>query len=97
MAEACAMAQAHDVAPADVLDMLTNSLFSSPVYKGYGALIAEERFEPALFKAGACTEGRALGAGRRRGRHVPMPFASVLRDNLIEAVAQGDGGKDFAA
>src|SRR5919202_1004051 len=38
MAEACAMAQAHDVAPADVLEMLTNSLFSSPVYKGYGAL-----------------------------------------------------------
>ena len=50
MAEACAMAQAHDVAPADVLEMLTNSLFSSPVYKGYGSLIAEERFEPALFK-----------------------------------------------
>jgi 3-hydroxyisobutyrate dehydrogenase-like beta-hydroxyacid dehydrogenase len=27
MAEACAMAQAHGVAPADVLEMLTNSLF----------------------------------------------------------------------
>src|SRR4051812_46318621 len=40
MAEACAMAQAHDVAPADVLEMLTNSLFSSPVYKGYGSLIS---------------------------------------------------------
>src|SRR3954462_8723828 len=37
----------------------------------------------------------ALAAGEQ-GR-VPMPFASVLRDNLLEAVAQGDGDKDFAA
>jgi len=36
-----------------------------------------------------------LAAGEN-GR-VPMPFASVLRDNLTEAVAQGDGDKDFAA
>ena len=97
MAEACAMAQAHDVAPADVLEMLTNSLFSSPVYKGYGGLIAEERYEPALFKlALALKDVRLALAAGEQGR-VPMPFASVLRDNLLEAIAQGDGDKDFAA
>jgi 3-hydroxyisobutyrate dehydrogenase-like beta-hydroxyacid dehydrogenase len=97
MAEACAMAQAHDVAPADVLEMLTNSLFSSPVYKGYGGLIAEERYEPALFKlALALKDVRLALAAGEQGR-VPMPFASVLRDNLLEAVAQGDGEKDFVA
>jgi hypothetical protein len=25
-----------------------------------------------------------------------MPFASVLRDNLLDAIAHGDGDKDFA-
>ena len=97
MAEACAMAQAHDVAPTDVLEMLTNSLFSSPVYKGYGALIAEERFEPALFKLVLALKDIRLALAAGEDGRVPMPFASVLRDNLIEAIAQGDGDKDFAA
>src|SRR3954454_9889487 len=97
MAEACAMAQAHDVAPADVLGMLTNSLFSSPVYKGYGALIAEERYEPALFKLVLALKDVRLALAAGEDGRVPMPFASVLRDNLIEALAQGDGDKDFAA
>src|SRR3954453_395771 len=97
MAEACAMAQAHDVAPADVLDMLTNSLFSSPVYKGYGTLIAEERYEPALFKLVLALKDVRLALAAGEDGRIPMPFASVLRDNLIEALAQGDGDKDFAA
>jgi len=97
MAEACAMAQAHGVAPRDVLDMLTNSLFASPVYKGYGGLIADERYEPALFKLVLALKDIRLALAAGEQGHVPMPFASVLRDNLIEAVAQGDGDKDFAA
>ncbi len=28
---------------------------------------------------------------------MPMPFASVLRDGLIEAINHGDGEKDLAA
>src|SRR3954471_18894341 len=97
MAEACAMAQAHDVAPADVLDMLTNSLFSSPVYKGYGALIAEERYEPALFKlALALKDVRLALAAGEHGRG-SMAFLSVLPGNLLAGCAPGDGDKDFAA
>ena len=36
---------------AQFLDILTNTLFGAPIYKTYGALIAEERFQPAGFKA----------------------------------------------
>jgi 3-hydroxyisobutyrate dehydrogenase-like beta-hydroxyacid dehydrogenase len=97
MAEACAVAKVNGVAPADVLEMLTNSLFAAPVYKGYGALIAEERYEPAMFKLALAFKDVRLALAAGEEAHVPMPFASVLRDNLIEAVAQGDGNKDFAA
>ncbi|MBA3892148.1 MAG: NAD(P)-binding domain-containing protein [Gemmatimonadales bacterium] len=31
------------------------------------------------------------------GARTPMPFASVLRDHLLEAVAQGEGDRDWAA
>ncbi len=33
------------------VDILTSTLFGAPVYKTYGALIAEERYQPAGFKA----------------------------------------------
>jgi 3-hydroxyisobutyrate dehydrogenase-like beta-hydroxyacid dehydrogenase len=39
---------------------------------------------------------RLVMAAGEQGR-VPLPFASVLRDNLIDAVAHGDGERDFAA
>ncbi|NEU13318.1 NAD(P)-dependent oxidoreductase [Methylobacterium sp. BTF04] len=97
MGEAVALAHGHGVAGADLLDLLTNTLFASPVYKGYGASIAAERYEPPGFglRLGAKDIGLALAAAGQVG--VPMPFASVLRDGLIEAISHGDGDKDLAA
>lgn len=97
MAEASTLAAAHGVAAADFLEILTSTLFAAPVYKGYGALIAEQRYAPAGFalKLGLKDVRLALEAGD--ATNVPMPFASVLRDSLLEAVAQGDGDLDWAA
>ncbi|KNY22348.1 NAD(P)-dependent oxidoreductase [Methylobacterium sp. ARG-1] len=97
MGEACALTEGHGVAGADFLDLMTNTLFASPVYKGYGASIAQNRYEPPGFglKLGAKDVRLALQAGEGAG--VPMPFASVLRDGLIEAISHGDGEKDLAA
>lgn len=97
MGEAAAFAEGHGVPGADLLDLLTNTLFAAPVYKGYGASIAAGRYEPPGFglSLGAKDIGLALAAAGAAG--VPMPFASVLRDNLVDAIAHGDGGKDLAA
>lgn len=97
MGEACALTEGHGVAGADFLDLMTNTLFASPVYKGYGAAIAQSRYEPPGFglRLGAKDVGLALQAAGAAG--VPMPFASVLRDGLIEAISHGDGDKDLAA
>ncbi|GJE61814.1 NAD(P)-dependent oxidoreductase [Methylobacterium trifolii] len=97
MGEACAFAEGHGVPGADLLDLLTNTLFASPVYKGYGASIAANRYEPPGFnlRLGAKDVRLALQAAEAVG--CPMPFASVLRDGLIEAMAHGDADKDLAA
>ncbi|MEL6059624.1 MULTISPECIES: NAD(P)-dependent oxidoreductase [unclassified Methylobacterium] len=97
MAEGCALTEGHGVPGADFLDLMTNTLFASPVYKGYGASIAQNRYEPPGFilKLGAKDVRLALQAAEGAG--VPMPFASVLRDGLIEAISHGDGEKDLAA
>ena len=97
MGEAASFAEAHGVPAADLLTMLTGTLFASPVYKGYGASIAASRYEPPGFglRLGAKDIGLVLRAAE--AANVPMPFAGVLRDNLIDAIAHGDGDKDLAA
>lgn len=97
MAEGSALVRNYGVSGADYLHMLTSTLFASPAYKGYGGLIAEEKFEHAGFKLslGMKDVGLALEAGANS--HTPMPFASVLKDNFLDAVAQGDADLDWSA
>jgi len=97
MGEACAFTEGHGVTGAEFLDLMTNTIFASPVYKNYGAAIAARRYEPPGFglRLGAKDVRLALQAGEAAG--VPMPFASVLRDGLIEAMSHGDAEKDLSA
>ncbi|WP_256730589.1 NAD(P)-dependent oxidoreductase [Burkholderia pseudomallei] len=96
MGEAGALLAAHGVAMNDYLDVITNSVFPGPVYQGYGAMIAESRYEPALFKARLGLKDVRLALEAGDALSVPLPVASVVRDSLIEAVAHGHGDKDFA-
>jgi len=97
MAEASALTRAHGVSAGDFLEIMTSTLFASPVYQGYGKSIVEQRFKPAGFALPLASKdiGLALEAGT--SRHVPLPFASLLRDSLLEALAQGDEALDLAS
>jgi 3-hydroxyisobutyrate dehydrogenase-like beta-hydroxyacid dehydrogenase len=97
MSESAALAQAHGLAPRDMFDMLTSTLFASPIYKNYSALIIDQRFEPAGFalRLGLKDTRLALAAGE--DAHVALPFGSVLRDNFLDAIAHGDTDRDWTA
>ncbi|HEX7732150.1 MAG TPA: NAD-binding protein, partial [Rhodanobacter sp.] len=97
MAEAAALVRAHGVGAADFLEIMTGTLFAAPAYQGYAELIAERRFKPAGFALplGYKDVGLALGAGE--AARVPLPFAGVLRDSLLEALAAGDEDLDWSA
>lgn len=97
MAEASALAAGYGVPAADLLDLLTNTLFASPVYKGYGGLIAADRYEPAAFKLHLGLKDLRLAIAAGEQANVPLPMASLVRDHLLSAVAVGDGEQDFAA
>jgi len=97
MAEACALTRAHGISAADFLEVMTSTLFAAPAYQGYAKLIAEQRFKPAGFTLplGYKDVGLALAAGE--AARVPLPFAGVLRDSLLEALAGGDEDRDWSA
>ncbi|MBB5445967.1 MULTISPECIES: NAD(P)-dependent oxidoreductase [unclassified Paraburkholderia] len=96
LGEAAALVTGHGLVMQDFLDVITSGLFPGPVYSGYGNLIAEQRFEPALFKARLGLKDVRLALAAADAVTTPMPVASVVRDSLIEAIAHGDGEKDFA-
>jgi 3-hydroxyisobutyrate dehydrogenase-like beta-hydroxyacid dehydrogenase len=97
MAEAAVMVERFGVTSAELLNVLTNTLFAAPVYKNYGALIAERRYQPAGFRLALGLKDMRLVLEAADSARTPMPFASVLRDHLLEAVAQGQGEWDWAA
>lgn len=96
MAEATALTRAHGVSAKDFLDILSSTLFAAPVYKIYGGMIAEDRYEPAGFKLSLGFKDVGLARAAAEAKRVPMPLASVLHDTLLESIARGDGDIDWA-
>jgi 3-hydroxyisobutyrate dehydrogenase-like beta-hydroxyacid dehydrogenase len=95
--ETAQLVRSHGVAPKDFVEMLTNTLFAAPAYKTYGTLIAEERFSPAGFKLPLGLKDVRLTLAAGDAAHVPLPFASILRDNFLDAIANGDADLDWSA
>src|SRR5213594_5031630 len=79
------------------LDLLTSSLFTAPLYKTYGELIAEERFEPAGFAAPLGHKDIRLTLAAAETLRVPMPFAAVLHDRFLTLLAHGGETLDWSA
>ena len=78
------------------LEILTSTLFTAPVYKTYGALIAEEEFEPAGFAASLGYKDIRLTLAAADSLRVPMPVASLLRDRFLTLLAQGGEALDWS-
>lgn len=97
MGEAAALVRSHGVAAGDFLKVMSSTLFASPVYQGYGRLIAERRYEPAGFTLALGFKDVRLALQAGEAANVAMPFASVLRDHFLEATAAGMSDQDWAA
>lgn len=97
MGEAAALAQAHGVAAGDFLDILGATLFACPVYQIYGRIIAQKRYEPAGFALALGLKDVRLAQQAAEAARVPMPFAGVVRDHFLEALATGRPQRDWSS
>jgi 3-hydroxyisobutyrate dehydrogenase-like beta-hydroxyacid dehydrogenase len=79
------------------LEILTSTLFTAPVYKTYGKLIAEEKFEPAGFAATLGFKDVRLALAAAENLRVPLPLASLLRDRFLTLLAQRGEALDWSA
>jgi 3-hydroxyisobutyrate dehydrogenase-like beta-hydroxyacid dehydrogenase len=89
LGESLALAEKAGLDPSRLLGMLTGTLFGAPVVKRYGQIVADTAFEPAGFQLalGLKDVNLALGAGEEL--RVPLPLASLVRERMLTALAQG--------
>jgi len=76
---------------------LTDSLFDAPIYRTYGGILAEERFRPAGFAAPLGLNDIGLVDQSAQAFRVPMPLLSLLRDHLLQTIAQEGEDLDWSA
>lgn len=97
LGEAMALVAKGGVDRKQYLEILTSTLFTAPVYKTYGSLIAEKKFEPAGFAAPLAQKDVRLALAAAESLRVPMPLASLLRDRLLTLLARGGDSLDWSA
>jgi 3-hydroxyisobutyrate dehydrogenase-like beta-hydroxyacid dehydrogenase len=97
MAEASVLTRAYGVSTADFLELMTSTLFASPVYQIYGKSMAEQRFTPPGFALPLGLKDVMLAQDAGYAARVSMPLAGVLRDSLLEAIADGAESMDLSA
>ncbi|HMD30534.1 MAG TPA: NAD(P)-dependent oxidoreductase [Candidatus Acidoferrales bacterium] len=96
MAEAIAFARKSGLDAAALLDFLTSTIFTAPLYKTYGTLIVEDRFEPAGFALPLGLKDVRLVLQAAESQNVAMPIASVVRDRMLTALARGNEKSDWS-
>ena len=97
MGEAVALAAKGGVAKQQLLEVLTGTLFDSPVYRTYAAILAADGFRPAGFAAPLGLKDMRLVGQSAEALRVPMPLLSLLRDHLLQTIAQQGEDIDWSA
>lgn len=96
MAEAMTLAEKGGVDRATLLEVLTGTLFSAPVYKTYGDMLVADAFKPAGFAAPLGLKDMNLVDAAAGNSRTPMPLLGIVRDHLRTAIALEGEDVDWA-
>jgi 3-hydroxyisobutyrate dehydrogenase-like beta-hydroxyacid dehydrogenase len=97
LGEAVALTSRANIDKASFLDFLTSGNFDAPVFRVFGPMIIADAPAPAGFAAALALKDMRLALRAGEDLLVPMPFASVLNDRLVELVADGGENLDWSA
>lgn len=97
LGETFALVRKSGIDPHRYLEIITSSLFSAPVYKTYGSIIVDQKYSTDGFKMSLALKDMRLALAAADAKTVPMPAASLVKDHLLEGVAQGHGDTDWSS
>lgn len=96
MAEGFSLVRKYGVETQVLYDVMTEGLFSSPAYKGYGKTMVDQTYDRVGSPITVGLKDANLIQAAADLAKVPLPSLNVYRDRLLGAVAHGDGDKDQA-
>lgn len=97
LAESIALLRKGGVDEHAFVDMMTNTLFAAPIYKGYAPLITKQQYQPPGFSAPLGLKDVRLALAAGESLQVPLPLGSLVRDKFLALLARGGEGDDIAA
>jgi 3-hydroxyisobutyrate dehydrogenase-like beta-hydroxyacid dehydrogenase len=97
LAEAMSLVAKGGVDQHEYLDFLTSTLFNAPVYKTYGGIIADKKFEPAGFASVLGFKDNRLVLEAAQTLRVPLPLASLIYNRFLTLLAHGGDKLDWSA
>ena len=96
LGEAFSLIEKAGVDPAVFFDIITRTSMNSPAYKNYGQMMLKNPDHPGFsLKLGLKDVELALQTAHDLG--VPLPTASLIREQHVKAIAHGYGEREWAA
>lgn len=96
MAEAAALGERNGIPRADLIGMLTQTLFACPVYQNYGRRVIAADFEKVGFTLPLGLKDVNLMLATAAASKTPLPLAGMMRDRMLSAMAKGREHLDAA-
>jgi 3-hydroxyisobutyrate dehydrogenase-like beta-hydroxyacid dehydrogenase len=96
MGEAFSLVRKYGIAPQRFYEVLTDGIFSAPAYQIYGRIIADESYDTVGVTARIGLKDADLALAAADAVQVPLPSGGVWRGRLADAIAHGDGDRDWA-
>jgi len=87
LAEVMTLAEKGGIPKAQLLEVLTGSLFDAPIFHNYGRALVAGHFRPAGFAAPLGLKDIRLVGQSADALRVPMPLLGILRDHLLQTIA----------
>ncbi len=97
LGEALALVGKAGIDQHQYIDFLTSTFLAAPVYKIYGGMIADKKFEPSGFAAPLGFKDNRLVLAAAETLRVPLPLASLIYNRFLTLLAHGGESLDWSA
>ena len=97
LSEALALVGKGGLDQREYLEFLTSTLFNAPIYKTYGNLAVEKKFQPAGFLAPLGLKDVRLVLQAAESLRVSLPLADLVRNRFLTLLANGGEELDWSA
>lgn len=87
IAESVVLVESAGIDPQEFVEILTHTAFSGSVHRGYGPIIAGQRYQPVGFSMALGLKDLSLAEGAADALGVTLPIAPVLRELFEAALA----------